>query len=168
MPSKSETRKPRSEGNPKSEVRNPKGLYFYRLLLCQCGFGFGFRISDFLRISVFGVRISGRQSCGRRWLPEAALSVLIRIRRLLSHPPCDSGRKDQTLAMNNAQLELSFGNRRVRRSSSVNRRPSIHNPQWWFQRMRQIVDCALDWQPAPQPRPEQILFPHKDFRSWTA
>jgi len=70
--------------------------------------------------------------------------------------------------MNNAQLELGFGNRRARRSSSVNRRPSIHNPQWWFQRMRQIVDCALDWQAAPQPRPEQILFPHKDFRSWTA
>ena len=108
-----------------------------------------------------------RRSRSVAYPTKGALSVFIRIRPILSNPPCDSGRKDQTLAMNNAQLELGFGNRRARRSSSVNRRPSIHNPQWWFQRMRQIVDCALDWQPAPQPRPEQILFPHKDFRSWT-
>jgi hypothetical protein len=69
--------------------------------------------------------------------------------------------------MNNAQLELRLGTRRARRLSSVSRQPSIHNPQWWFQRMRQIVDCALDWQPPSPPRPEQILFPHKDFRSWS-
>ena len=86
----------------------------------------------------------------------------------MSYPPCESGRKDQSSLMNNAQLELRFGGRRPRRSASFTHRPSIHNPQWWFQRMRQIVDCALDWQPAPPPRPEQTLFPHKDFRSWTA
>ena len=70
--------------------------------------------------------------------------------------------------MNNAQLELSFVNRRARRSATVTRRSSIHNPQWWFQRMRQIVDRALDWQPTPPPRPEQISFPLKDFTPWTA
>ena len=30
---------------------------------------------------------------------------------------------------------------------------------WWFQRMRQIVDRACDWQPVPAPRPEQTWFP---------
>jgi hypothetical protein len=65
--------------------------------------------------------------------------------------------------MNNTQLELRFGSRRAYRLAIVTRRSSMHTPQWWFQRMRQIVDCALDWQPVPPPRPEQILFPHKDF-----
>jgi len=31
---------------------------------------------------------------------------------------------------------------------------------WWFQRMRQIVDHACDWQPVLVPRPEQIWFPN--------
>jgi hypothetical protein len=50
---------------------------------------------------------------------------------------------------------------------ATNRRPSIHNPQWWFERMRQIVNSALDWQPAPSPRPEQIDFPGRDFQLWS-
>jgi hypothetical protein len=70
--------------------------------------------------------------------------------------------------MTNAQLELSFGSRSVRPTPTTTRRPSIRNPQWWFQRMRQIVDRALDWQPAPPPRPEQIDLPGRDFRLWTA
>jgi len=30
---------------------------------------------------------------------------------------------------------------------------------WWFQRMRQLVDHACDWQPVLVPRPEQIWIP---------
>jgi len=60
--------------------------------------------------------------------------------------------------MIDAQLELSLGNPRVTLSPCANRRPSTFNSRWWFQRMRQIVDRAFDWQPAPQPRPEQIWF----------
>jgi hypothetical protein len=30
--------------------------------------------------------------------------------------------------------------------------------QWWFAQMRLVVDRALDWQPAPPPRPEQTWF----------
>jgi hypothetical protein len=30
---------------------------------------------------------------------------------------------------------------------------------WWFERMREVVDQAIDWSPAPPPPPEQILFP---------
>ena len=71
--------------------------------------------------------------------------------------------------MTNAQLELSFDALRVRSTpTTTTRRPSIHNAQWWFQRMRQIVNSALDWQPAPAPRPEQIDFPGRDFQLWTA
>jgi hypothetical protein len=69
--------------------------------------------------------------------------------------------------MTNAQLELSFGALRMRPTLTISRRSSIRNPQWWFQRMRQIVDRALDWQPAPPPRPEQISFPAKDFSFWS-
>ena len=72
------------------------------------------------------------------------------------------------LNMSNAQLELGLGTLRVRPALTSNRRSSMRDPQWWFQRMRQIVDRAMDWQPAPPPRPEQIDFPGRDFRLWTA
>lgn len=58
--------------------------------------------------------------------------------------------------MYDAQLEMSFGStgeQLTRRQRRLNR------AQWWFQRMRQMVDRAVDWQPAPLARPEQIWFP---------
>jgi hypothetical protein len=61
--------------------------------------------------------------------------------------------------MIDTQLELSLGSVRPAQSPRTNRPPSTFNSRWWFQRMRQIVDRAFDWQPAPQPRPEQIYFP---------
>ena len=61
--------------------------------------------------------------------------------------------------MTDAQLELSLGNAGVVQFPRPNRRPSACNSRWWFERMRQIVDRAFDWQPAPSPRPEQIYFP---------
>jgi hypothetical protein len=61
--------------------------------------------------------------------------------------------------MNNAQLELSLDSQRATRLSRASRRPSTFTSRWWFERMRQIVDCAFDWQTAPRPRPEQIWFP---------
>ena len=61
--------------------------------------------------------------------------------------------------MNNAQLELSLGNARATLLPRPNHRPSTFTSRWWFERMRQIVDRAFDWQPAPPPRPEQIWFP---------
>jgi hypothetical protein len=30
--------------------------------------------------------------------------------------------------------------------------------RWWFDRMRQVVDRALDRRPASEPKPEQIYF----------
>ena len=57
--------------------------------------------------------------------------------------------------MYHAQLEMSFG-AKIRLLSRRQRR--LSRAQWWFQRMRQIVDRTIDWQPAPPPRPEQIWF----------
>lgn len=57
--------------------------------------------------------------------------------------------------MYNAQLEMSFGGN-ARCMSPRQRRRS--HAQWWFRRMRQIVDRAIEWSPAMPPRPEQIWF----------
>jgi hypothetical protein len=60
--------------------------------------------------------------------------------------------------MNTTQLELSLGKQRIQPSLRVNHRRSAFSSRWWFERMRQVVDRAFDWQPAPPPRPEQIWF----------
>lgn len=72
------------------------------------------------------------------------------------------------MPMTNAQLELSFESRCARLAPSAAHSPAFRSAQWWFRRMRQIVDCALDWEPAPAPRPEQISLPSMDFRARTA
>jgi hypothetical protein len=60
--------------------------------------------------------------------------------------------------INNQQMELGFGSGRA--CPSMNRRPrGARRAGWWFDRMRQAVDRALDGQPAPPPRAEQIWFP---------
>jgi hypothetical protein len=59
------------------------------------------------------------------------------------------------------QIEMSFEN--AKRFSP--RRQRRHTrAQWWFQRMRQIVDLATEWPPAPSPRPVQIWFPASENR----
>ena len=59
--------------------------------------------------------------------------------------------------MNIAQLEFSLTNAQPRSGRGAQQR-RLSRAQWWFQRMRQVVDRACDWQPAPMPRPEQIWF----------
>jgi hypothetical protein len=61
--------------------------------------------------------------------------------------------------MIDTQLELSLSSPRPEQTPRANRPPSAYTSRWWFQRMRQIVDHAFDWQPVPPPRPEQIWFP---------
>jgi hypothetical protein len=60
--------------------------------------------------------------------------------------------------MMNTQMELGFGNG-GRCPSIARRERRLNRAQWWFQRMRRVVDRAFDWQAAPPPRPEQIWFP---------
>jgi hypothetical protein len=59
--------------------------------------------------------------------------------------------------MTNEQMELGLSKSQACRS--VNRRQRrLGRANWWFQQMREVVDKALDWQPAPPARPEQIWF----------
>jgi hypothetical protein len=57
--------------------------------------------------------------------------------------------------MTDTQLELSLNNSPVTQSPPRGHCPSPFTSRWWFHQMRQIVDRAFDWQPAPPPRPEQ-------------
>jgi len=58
--------------------------------------------------------------------------------------------------MFDTQMEMSF-EATVGRLSPRQRR--LTRAQWWFERMRRLVDRAVDWQPAPEPRPEQMWLP---------
>ncbi len=56
--------------------------------------------------------------------------------------------------MDKQQLELTFdGSTRFHPKIGLRRQSRA---RWWFARMRRVVDQALDWRPAPPPRPEQI------------
>jgi len=58
----------------------------------------------------------------------------------------------------NEQMELVLAKSQACHSvRRTQRRMSRAN--WWFQQMREVVDKAVDWQPAPPARPEQIYFP---------
>ena len=71
------------------------------------------------------------------------------------------------MLMTTAQLELSFENRHPAACERVLRQPATRSARWWFERMRQLVDAAFDWQPALPPRPEQTWLPGGEFRCWT-
>ncbi len=61
--------------------------------------------------------------------------------------------------MTDTQLELSLGSPRVTQPSRTCHRPPPFTSRWWFQQMHQLVDRALDWQPAPPAGPEQTWLP---------
>ena len=63
----------------------------------------------------------------------------------------------------NQQLELGLNGGRTRAPRSQQR---ATRAAWWFARMRQAVDSAFDWQPVPQPRPEQATLPgtHREIQ----
>lgn len=61
--------------------------------------------------------------------------------------------------MINGQLELSLTKARGCRPLSARQR-RLSRARWWFERMRQTVESALDWQPTPPGRPEQTWFPN--------
>jgi len=60
---------------------------------------------------------------------------------------------------NQNQLELGFSGQPKFSAAIRPAQRRLSRAQWWFAQMRQIVDRAMDWQPAPEPRPEQIWFP---------
>jgi hypothetical protein len=69
--------------------------------------------------------------------------------------------------MINGQLELSLAN--AGGCHPVSRRQRhLSRARWWFERMRQVVDRAIDWAPAPPPRPEQTWFPNASRQALSA
>ena len=58
----------------------------------------------------------------------------------------------------NEQLELAF-NGLPPQTNTPRREGRIARANWWFAKMREAVENAMDWQTANQPRPEQIWMP---------
>ena len=59
--------------------------------------------------------------------------------------------------MTTQQMELGFDNMLSSGLMAAQQRRA-NRASWWFERMRQIVDRAMDWEPAPLARPEQTWF----------
>jgi len=66
--------------------------------------------------------------------------------------------KNENVMKTNEQMELGIGKTRTCTSAKRPQR-RLSRANWWFQQMREVVDKAVDWQPAPPARPEQIYFP---------
>jgi hypothetical protein len=61
------------------------------------------------------------------------------------------------------QMELGLaGANRCPRAARRERR--LNRAHWWFDQMRQVVDRAIDWEPAPRFQPEQIWLPEDKSR----
>jgi hypothetical protein len=69
--------------------------------------------------------------------------------------------------MTNAQMELGFESLDGRQSPNRRHRGQSR-AGWWFERMRELVDRAYDWQVAASPLPEQIWFPESRRQVSTA
>jgi len=78
----------------------------------------------------------------------------------MSNPPCQTVAKERfNMTMTNAtdnQLELGF-NGLLPRASSARREGRIARAGWWFARMRDIVENAMET--TGEPPPEQIWIP---------
>jgi hypothetical protein len=71
--------------------------------------------------------------------------------------------RKERLIMTNAtdnQLELGFNHGiRCQGANPAPREGRINRAGWWFAQMRDIVERAMDWESAGEPRPEQIWIP---------
>jgi len=67
--------------------------------------------------------------------------------------------------MLNEQMELGIeGANRCPRV--VQRERRNNRALWWFDQMRQVVERAIDWEPAPRFQPEQIWLPGADRQNF--
>ena len=57
----------------------------------------------------------------------------------------------------NEQLELGFNGTQTR-ILGRRREQRVARAKWWFAKMREAVEHAMDWQNETQPRPEQTVF----------
>ena len=58
------------------------------------------------------------------------------------------------------QMELTF-KQAAEYKAAVKRQRRVSRAQWWFERMRQAVDRALDWQPEMPAKPEQTWLAYR-------
>ena len=58
----------------------------------------------------------------------------------------------------NEQLELGFNGIKLL-ANGAPRQDRAARATWWFARMREVVERAMDWNAAGEPRPEQIWIP---------
>ena len=59
----------------------------------------------------------------------------------------------------NEQLELGFNGLPPQTNNTARREGRIARANWWFAKMREAVENAMDWQTANEPRPQQIWMP---------
>ncbi|MEO6183860.1 MAG: hypothetical protein ABIP71_12310 [Verrucomicrobiota bacterium] len=57
--------------------------------------------------------------------------------------------------MNKEQMELGLNGAAICGVTKKNQ-SRLNRAQWWFKQMRRAVDCALDWEPSPKARHEQV------------
>ena len=64
-------------------------------------------------------------------------------------------------SMTNEQLELGLGGA-TPLALPPSRESRMARAAWWFTQMRRMVSAAVDWEAAPEPRPEQpwLQFSH--------
>ena len=69
--------------------------------------------------------------------------------------------KDIMTNMNHdASGQLELGLSSARRVTRIARRENrMARGAWWIGKMREVVNTAMDWPDAGQPRPEQTLLP---------
>jgi hypothetical protein len=60
--------------------------------------------------------------------------------------------------MDAVQLELGLTRAQTPMPACIRGRGS--RAAWWFQRMREVVDHAVEWSPAPPARPQQTWLPN--------
>ena len=72
----------------------------------------------------------------------------------MSDPSCENSRMNDNQIMTNEQLELGLSGAKSL-ANPAKRTSRMTRATWWFGQMRQIVDRAIDWQAAPEPRAEQ-------------
>ena len=69
-------------------------------------------------------------------------------------------RKERSIMTNatNEQLELGFNGIKLL-TNGARHQDRTTSAAWWFAQMREVVERAMDWNQAGEPRPEQIWIP---------
>lgn len=101
-----------------------------------------------------------RYSSARRAVfDDSNFQKIFYLGRFLSDPTSQDGfANGKAIMTNDQQLELGFGGGKpeTRKARRENR---LARAAWWFNKMRTVVNNAMDWPPAGPPRPQQTWLP---------